>query len=338
MPLTYVTDAEPGYTRRKSGKGFTYYTTNGARLTEKTELTRIKALGIPPAYTSVWICTDPNGHLQATGRDAKGRKQYRYHAEWTLSQNTSKYNHLLTFAKHLPRIRRHVRTQMNQPGLGRAKVIATAINLLETTLIRVGNEDYARTNKSYGLTTLRDRHVKITGGELRFQFKGKSGKEWNLRLSDRRIAKVIRACQDLPGQKLFQYLDDNGERHGLSSQDINEYLRTFTGEDITAKDFRTWAGTVTAFTELAGCERPESVTATRRTISDVVKRVANKLGNTPAICRKCYIHPLIFEAFEHGKMDKPLPTLTGLTKPERLTLALLASQRKNPRPVAACLT
>ncbi|TKW61402.1 MAG: DNA topoisomerase IB [Blastochloris viridis] len=326
MPLTYVTDAEPGYTRRKSGKGFSYYTPDGDRVTDKVEIARINALGIPPAYTQVWICTNPEGHLQATGRDAKGRKQYRYHPDWTVSQNLTKYSRMVTFAQHLPRIRRHIRAQMNQPGLGRAKIIATAINLLEVTLIRIGNEDYARTNKSYGLTTLRNRHVQVKGQELRFRFIGKSGKEWNLSLTDHRVAKVIRACQELPGQRLFQYKDEDGEYRALSSHDINDYLRELTGDDISAKDFRTWAGTVLAYTEISKLERPDSLTAIRKCLTGVVKQVAAKLGNTPAICRKCYIHPAVFQQFETGVLvNEKIINSRGLTKREQLTLAVLQS-------------
>lgn len=341
--LTYVTDAEPGYTRHKSGKGFSYRDESGKTITDKTTLERIKKLGIPPAYIHVWISPDPNGHLQATGRDAKGRKQYRYHADWSEAQTTGKYGRMLEFAHLLPKLRRKVKSDMAQPGLGRTKVLATVVNLLETTLIRVGNEDYARTNKSFGLSTLRDRHVKFEGPHqdtMRFQFMGKSGKQWNLKVTDRRLAKLVKACQDIPGQKLFQYLDDSGERHAVTSQDINAYLRETTGQDITAKDFRTWAGTVLAAQALRKAELATSATHAKRTITEAVKAVAAKLGNTPAICRKCYVHPDIFVCYEKGRLHEDLDTLvatqrkllSGLKTEEATVIVLLGGTQSGKKP------
>lgn len=340
MALIYVTDSDPGITRHKSGKGFSYKLPGGTPIRDKPTIARINALAIPPAYTSVWICPDANGHIQATGRDDKNRKQYRYHADWNATRDLTKYGRMLHFAYLLPKIRRRIRAHMAQPGLGRNKVLATVVNLLETTLIRVGNEDYARTNKSYGLSTLRDRHVQIKGAELRFRFTGKSGKEWNLKLTDRRLAKLVKACQDIPGQKLFQYLTEDGQRHAVTSQDINTYLRDLTGEDITAKDFRTWAGTVLATTELKQADLADTPTAAKRTITAAVKAVAAKLGNTPAICRKCYVHPDIFICYEKGKLHQDIAplvakqrkALAGLRADEAAVVILLTPKSGKPKP------
>src|SRR5215218_8318368 len=241
--LLYVSDEEPGIRRGKSGTGFTYTKPDGKKVEDKATLKRIHSLAIPPAYTDVWICAKPNGHIQATGRDAKGRKQYRYHPAFREVRESAKYEHMMAFAAALPSIRAKLAEHMALRGLPREKVLATVVHLLENTLIRVGNDDYAKANKSYGLTTLRDPHVKVDGSELRFQFKGESGKMWRLRVKDRRVAKIVKACQDLPGQDLFQYLDENGERKDVTSADVNAYLKEITGRDITAKDFRTWAGT-----------------------------------------------------------------------------------------------
>ncbi|RYG61289.1 MAG: DNA topoisomerase IB, partial [Alphaproteobacteria bacterium] len=334
------TDSDPGITRHKAGKGFSYKDADGQTVRDKATLQRIRSLAIPPAYTAVWVCANPNGHIQATGRDDRGRKQYRYHAEWNAARDLTKYGRMLHFAYLLPKIRRRVRTHMAQPGLGRNKVLATVVNLLETTLIRVGNEDYARTNKSYGLSTLRDRHVQIKGSELRFRFTGKSGKEWNLKLADRRLAKVVKACQDIPGQKLFQYLTEDGERHAVTSQDINSYLRDITGEDITAKDFRTWAGTVLAAGELRQADLATSPTAAKRTITTAVKAVAAKLGNTPAICRKCYVHPDIFVCYQKGRLHQDIApivasqrkALAGLRTEEAAVVVLLTPKSGSRKP------
>jgi DNA topoisomerase-1 len=298
--LTYVSDEEPGIRRRKSGKGFTFTGPDGKTVADKATLERIRSLAIPPAYTDVWICPSPSGHLQATGRDAKGRKQYRYHPAFREVRESTKYEHMIEFAKGLPAIRKTVDEHMSLRGLPREKVLATVVHLLENTLIRVGNADYAKQNKSYGLTTLRDPHVKVDGGELRFQFKGKSGKTWKLSVKDRRIAKIVKACQDLPGQDLFQYLDENGERQSITSADVNAYLKEITGRDITAKDFRTWSGTVLAALALAEFEQFDSEAKAKKNIRAAIEKVSARLGNTPSICRKCYVHPEVFSCYLDG--------------------------------------
>jgi len=298
--LVYISDDEPGIRRKKAGKGFTYVMPGGARVEDKATLERIRALAIPPAYTDVWICPDPRGHIQATGRDAKGRKQYRYHTGFREVRESTKYEHMLEFAQSLPAIRARIREHMGLPGLPREKVLATIVHLLETTLIRVGNSDYAKQNKSYGLTTLRDPHVKVDGSALRFQFKGKSGKTWQLQVEDRRVAKIVKACQDLPGQHLFQYLDEAGERQSVTSADVNAYLKEITGRDITAKDFRTWAGTVLAAMALAEFESFDSQAKAKKNIRAAIERVSAQLGNTPTICRKCYVHPEVLNSYLEG--------------------------------------
>jgi DNA topoisomerase-1 len=250
----------------------------------------------------VWICPDPRGHIQATGRDAKGRKQYRYHPGWVEVRDSTKYAHLLEFAHALPKIRARIDADMKKPGLPRAKVLATVVHLLETTLIRVGNEDYVKENKSYGLTTLRNRHVDVNGKELRFEFKGKSGKLWKLRIENRRVAKIVKACQELPGQHLFQYVDDDNERKEVTSADVNDYLREISGLDITAKDFRTWAGTVLAAMALSEFEAVDSQARAKRNIKAAIERVASRLGNTVTICRKCYVHPEVFNSYLDGNL------------------------------------
>ncbi|HVL71024.1 MAG TPA: DNA topoisomerase IB [Beijerinckiaceae bacterium] len=300
--LAYVSDEEPGIRRRKAGKGFAYLRPDGSKVRDPATLKRIRKLAIPPAYTDVWICPRADGHIQATGRDAKGRKQYRYHAAFREIRDSTKYEHMLAFGRMLPAIRAKVQEHMGLRGLPREKVLATVVNLLETTLIRVGNPDYARQNKSYGLTTLRDPHVKVNGSELRFRFKGKSGKEWRLQVKDRRVAKVVRACQDLPGQHLFQYLDEEGERREVTSTDVNAYLKEVTGYDITAKDFRTWAGTVLAALALQEVEAFDSQAKAKKNIRAAIEQVAARLGNTPTICRKCYVHPEVLNSYVEGSL------------------------------------
>ena len=300
--LAYVSDEEPGIRRRKAGKGFAYLRPDGSKVRDPATLKRIRKLAIPPAYTDVWICPRADGHIQATGRDAKGRKQYRYHAAFREIRDSTKYEHMLAFGRMLPAIRAKVQEHMGLRGLPREKVLATVVNLLETTLIRVGNPDYARQNKSYGLTTLRDPHVKVNGSELRFRFKGKSGKEWRLQVKDRRVAKVVRACQDLPGQHLFQYLDEEGERREVTSTDVNAYLKEITGYDITAKDFRTWAGTVLAALALQEVEAFDSQAKAKKNIRAAIEQVAARLGNTPTICRKCYVHPEVLNSYVEGSL------------------------------------
>lgn len=300
--LTYVDDSRPGLTRRRSGKGFSYRDAQGAPVRDEATLDRIRKLAIPPAYTDVWICPRRNGHIQATGRDAKGRKQYRYHPDFREAREADKFSRIMSFADALPSIRRRVESDMRRKGLPRDKVLATVVYLLETTLIRVGNDDYARTNRSYGLTTLRDPHVTINGSELTFRFKGKSGKKWNVALKDRRVARIVKACQDLPGQELFQYIDDDGVQRDVTSSDVNAYLRGITGEDFTAKDFRTWAGTVLAALALRAFESFDSEAGAKRNVRSAIEDVAQRLGNTPTICRKCYIHPEIFDSYLEGAL------------------------------------
>ena len=300
--LRYVTDEKPGITRRKSGKGWSYRDPRGQKISKTEVIARINKLAVPPAYEDVWICPQADGHIQATGRDAKGRKQYRYHERFREVQESAKYEHMLAFAKLLPGIRAKCAEHMKLPGLPREKVLATIVHLLESTMIRVGNADYVKQNKSYGLTTLNDRHVKIEKGELRFRFKGKSGKEWNLSHKDKRIAKIVRQCQDLPGQHLFQYVGEDGERHEVTSSDVNAYLREIAGQGVTAKYFRTWTGTVLAALALSEFEIFDSDAAAKKNIRAAIEQVAARLGNTPTVCRKCYVHPAIID----GYLDKAL--------------------------------
>ncbi len=330
--LRYVSDEEPGIRRRRAGKGFAYTGPDGEPVREEPVLSRIRALAIPPAYTDVWICTRANGHIQATGRDARGRKQYRYHPRWREFRDSNKYERMLDFARTLPAIRERVAADMGKRGLGREKVLATVVNLLETTLIRVGNSDYAKQNKSYGLTTLRTRHVDVEGGALRFRFKGKSGKEWNVRVRDRRLARIVRSCQELPGQHLFQYADEAGEIRAVTSADVNDYLREITGRDITAKDFRTWAGTVLAAMALKEFETFDSAAAAKKNLRAAIEKVAARLGNTPTICRKCYIHPEVMNAYVAGSLLEEIKEeveselrdeLAGLEPEEAAVLAML---------------
>ena len=295
--LVYVSDDEPGIRRRGAGRGFSYRGPDGVRIADKAALARIKALAVPPAYTDVWICADPNGHIQATGRDAKGRKQYRYHPRFREVRESAKYEHMFVFAEALPVIRARIDADMRRRGLPREKVLACVVHLLENTLIRVGNDGYAKQNKSFGLSTLRGRHVDVEGAELRFRFKGKSGKSWNLALRDRRIARIVRSCQELPGQKLFQYVDEAGARHDVTSADVNAYLHEIAGRDVTAKDFRTFAGTVLAALALREFEAVDSEAARKRNIRAAIESVSARLGNTPTICRKCYVHPEILESY-----------------------------------------
>lgn len=295
--LVYASTEGPGLRRRRAGKGFCYLSADGARITDAGVLARIRALAIPPAWSRVWICPYADGHIQAFGYDEKGRKQYRYHPKFREIREGVKFEHMMGFAEALPGIRREVARDMAAPGLGPRKVVATIVHLLETTMIRVGNASYAKENKSYGLTTLRDRHVEVAGTSLRFHFKGKSGKVWRLQVRDRRVARIVKACQELPGQHLFQYLDDQGQRRAVTSAEVNAYLKEISGADITAKDFRTWTGTVLAAMALAELEFADSQTRKKRNVTRAIERVAAQLGNTPTICRKCYIHPEIVNAY-----------------------------------------
>jgi len=301
--LRYVTDQQPGIVRLGHKARFRYRLSSGKSVRDRAILERIKGLAIPPAWTSVWISPQPEAHLQATGRDARGRKQYRYHPDFAAIRDSAKYAHLVDFAKSLPDLRRRLKRDLRRTGLPREKILAAIVTLLEETLIRVGNEDYARNNRSFGLTTLRNRHVKVRGGEIAFLFKGKSGKEWSLSLRNKRVAKIVRSCQDLPGQHLFEYRGEDGSVHGVSSSDVNAYLKEISGRDITAKDFRTWAGTVKAAIAFNNFSGPASKKATRA----IVAGVAEELGNTIAVCRKCYIHPAIFSGFEDGTLRLRTP-------------------------------
>jgi DNA topoisomerase I len=331
--LRYVCDSGPAIRRRRAGKGFLYLDANGRRVANAETLKRIRSLVIPPAWTDVWICAAADGHIQATGRDVKGRKQYKYHAEYREAREQSKYEHLFAFAEALPKIRATVAEHMSLRGLPRQKVLATVVHLLESTLIRVGNDEYARNNQSYGLTTLKSDHVAVEGSEVRFQFTGKSGKQWSLAMRDRRVARIIRACQELPGQDLLQYFNEEKALHAVSSGDVNAYLREITGADITAKDFRTWAGTMLMARHLAISEPFTSATQAKRVMSAAVKKVAAALGNTPAVCRKSYIHPAISDAYlsgafvlkvmEEGRSSKS----AGLRPEEVAVLVLLRSAR-----------
>jgi DNA topoisomerase-1 len=306
--LRYATDERPGIRRQKHARGFRYVDPDGKAVTDARELKRVKRLAIPPAWTEVWIATDPRAHLQATGRDAKGRKQYRYHERFREVRDEAKYERMLEFAHALPRIRVRVDSDLGASGLPKEKVLATIVRLLETTLIRVGNAEYAKDNDSFGLTTLREKHVEVDGARVRFRFRGKSGKDHDVDVRDRRVARVIEELQELPGQELFIYLDEDGEVRRVDSDDVNAYLREIAGKDFTAKDFRTWAGTVLAAHSLAAIEPVENIRHARRNITAAVERVAARLGNTPAICRKCYIHPAIVESYIDGDLARALGT------------------------------
>ena len=300
--LRYVSDDSPGIARRRSGKAFRYLHADGTAVRDPATLGRIRALAIPPAWTDVWICERDDGHLQATGRDARGRKQYRYHRRWREVRDDTKYGRMVAFAKALPRIRRRVRRDLALPGLPREKVLATIVRLLERTRIRVGNEEYARENDSFGLTTLRERQVKVRGAKLKFRFRGKSGVQHDIELTDPRLASIVRRMQDLPGQELFQYIDENGEARGIESADVNAYLKEIAEDDFTSKDFRTWAGTVLAARALQALTPFESVAEGKRNVVQAIEAVAKKLGNTKAVCRKCYVHPAILDTYLEGRL------------------------------------
>jgi DNA topoisomerase I len=329
--LQYVGDDRPGYTRKPTGKHFEYFDTEEKPIRDEQRLLRIKRLAIPPAWTDVWICPSPNGHIQATGRDARGRKQYRYHERWREVRDENKFDRLAQFAKTLPNIRRRVAQDLKSPGLPRRKVLATIVRLLERTFIRIGNEEYARENKSFGLTTLKNRHVKVKGAQARFQFRGKSGRQHEVDVTDSRVAKVIAKCQDLPGQDLFQYVDEDGEVQDVTSQDVNEYLGQIAGGDFTTKDFRTWGGTVLAAIALSTQGNFETKKQAKSNIKTAICAVAELLGNTPAVCRKCYVHPIIVEAYLKRTRIAGLNGREGLKQPdlraaERAVLKFLRAQ------------
>jgi DNA topoisomerase-1 len=304
--LRFSSDARPGISRRRSGRGFSYRDPDGATIRDRATLARIRSLAVPPAWTDVWICPDPRGHLQATGRDARGRKQSRYHADYRASRERVKYDRMLAFARLLPRIRERVDADLARHGLPREKVLAAVVRLLELTLIRVGNDEYARLNRSFGLTTLRDHHARVRGAQVRFRFRGKSGVMQDVTIRDRRLARVVGRCQDLPGQELLQYVDDEGEVRDVRSDDVNEYLREIAGEEVTAKDFRTWAGTVLAYRALMALQPGETEREARRNVVEAVRRTAESLGNTPAVARRSYVHPEVLEAYLDGSIGEAL--------------------------------
>lgn len=304
--LHYVGDGAQGITRRRRGATFSYVRPDGTRVRDRGTLDRIRSLAIPPAWTDVWICSDPDGHLQATGRDVRGRKQYRYHPRWREVRDETKYGRMSSFGAALPLIRERTDQHLRLPGLQREKVLATVVRLLETTCIRVGNEEYARTNKSFGLTTLRGRHVEIEGSTIHFHFRGKSGVHHKVDVRDRRLARIVKNCQEIPGYELFQYIAEDGSRQSIDSSDVNRYLREISGEEFTAKDFRTWAGTLFAAFALRECGACDSTAQIKKNVVQAVKSVAERLGNTVAVCRKCYIHPMVIDAYTSGSLIEML--------------------------------
>ena len=337
--LRYVKDDGPGIRRTMSSLGFRYYRPDGRLIRNPPELKRIAKLAVPPAWTDVWICPDPHGHLQATGRDARGRKQYRYHPQWRETRDETKFERMTAFAAALPKIRARTTADLARAGLTREKVLATVVRLLEKSLIRVGNDEYAKENKSFGLTTLRDRHVTVNGSKMKFEFRGKSGVRHSVSVADRRLARTVKSCRDLPGQELFQYLDDDGRRCVVGSGDVNDYLRGISGEEFTAKDFRTWAGTVllcAAVRDATLAKKP----AAKRTL-EAIDAVAGVLGNTRAVCRKSYIHPGVIDACTTGTLDQMLArspggrSRRGLSADEAAVLAVLERLSRQTRKKAA---
>jgi DNA topoisomerase-1 len=330
--LRYAADDRPGIRRRRQGRGFSYRAADGTLIRDRETLARIRALAIPPAWTDVWICPSPNGHLQASGRDARGRKQYRYHERWRTRRGADKFARMLAFGKALPRIRARCDADLARRGVPREKVLAAVVRLLELTLIRVGNDEYARLNRSFGLTTLRDRHARIDGASIRFRFRGKSGRQHEVDLRDRRLAGVVRRCQELPGQELFQYIDEDGVVRDVSSDDVNDYLEAASGERFTAKDFRTWAGTVLAYRALMALQPADGDHAARRAVVQAIQQTADRLGNTPAVARGSYVHPAVVDAYLDGRLrgalvevaeDQREPPPGADPAEERAVLALL---------------
>jgi DNA topoisomerase I len=339
--LRYMTDEKPGIGRKKAGTGFSYIGLDGKPIRDKQEIERIKSLAIPPAWTDVWISPSPRGHIQATGRDDKGRKQYRYHTRWREVRDENKYERMIAFAEALPLIRARTVQDLSMHGLPREKVLAAVVQLLDRTLIRVGNQEYARENDSYGLTTLRKRHVDVEGTEIRFHFRGKSGKEHDVDVRDRRLANIVKRCLDIPGYELFKYVDEDGERHDVESNHVNDYLREITGEDFTAKDFRTWAGTVLAAQALQQFEEFDSEAAAKKNVVQAIEHVAQRLGNTPAICRKCYVHPAVLDSYLQGSLAKALreeidedlaSNISDLAPEEAAVLVILRRQLAEDSP------
>ncbi len=333
--LRYVHDTRPGITRHGAGKGFFYRSAKGEKITDERTLERIKSLAIPPAWTDVWICPSPNGHLQATGRDARNRKQYRYHPKWREVRDETKYEHMIEFGQALPEIRKRVDADLGKHGLPREKILAAIVRLLETTLIRIGNDQYAKENKSFGLTTMRDRHADISGSTVTFSYRGKSGIDHEVELHDKRLANVVRRSQELPGQELFQYVDDEGTRQSVDSGDVNDYLKEISGKDFTAKDFRTWAGTVLAAEALSGFEDVDTDAAAKENVVRAIENVAGRLGNTVAICRKCYVHPAVIDAYLDGhtvetirqRAGKELSDNLRNLPPEEAAVLMLLNER-----------
>lgn len=333
--LRYVSDTRPGIRRKRVGKNFSYIGLDGKPIHDQQVLQRIRSLGIPPAWTNVWICPKPNGHIQATGRDAKGRKQYRYHPHWREVRDETKYNRVIAFGEALPAIRARVNHDLKLNGLPREKVLAAVVWLLDTTAIRVGNEEYAKENGSFGLTTLRNRHVDISGSKIYFHFRGKGGKEHTVSVQNRQLARIVKRCQDLPGHELFEYIDDNGQLSTVESADVNEYLRQVSGSDFTAKDFRTWAGTAFAMDALKGLGEAENQTKAKKNIGQAIEVAAEHLGNTKTICRKCYVHPAVIDSYLEGSLltslsrqdDEQAADTAGLRPEEAHVLQFLKQQQ-----------
>ena len=325
--LVYTTDAGPGIRRERRGDGFAYLKPRGGEVDDEKTLARIRALAIPPAYESVWICPRANGHLQATGVDARGRKQYRYHPDFRAARDAAKFHRLADFGTRLPRVHKRIERDLALQGMPKEKVLATLVDLLERSLIRVGNEEYAKDNKHYGLTTLRNRHAKVESGGVTFHFVGKSGVKHDVALHDRKLARIVKQLQELPGQDLFQYVGENGQPHGVTSSDVNAYLKEAAGEEFTAKDFRTWAASVRALETLAGRGAPGTKKEAKAAIDETIRAVSKELGNTPSVCRKCYVHPTVLEAFASGR----LPTRG---KAERALIAMLREEAKASAPCA----
>lgn len=339
--LRYVNDSDPGITRQPSGKTFRYRDARGRIVSDSTTLARIQRLAIPPAWTEVWICPHDNGHIQAVGRDARGRKQYRYHPDWRAARDETKYERMIAFGQTLPKIRRRVARDLAWRGLGRKKVLAAIVRLLEATLVRVGNDEYARANGSFGLSTMQDKHATIEGGTVRFTFKGKSGRRHEIEVREARLARLVRQVQDLPGQELFQFVDDQGRVQDIKSDDVNAYLREIAGAEFSAKDFRTWAGTVLAALALQRFEQFETKAQAKKNLVQAIEHVAARLGNTPAVCRKCYIHPVILSSYLDGATIATLRRktetalghgLSSLSGPEGAVLAFLQERLRQPKP------
>lgn len=333
--LTYSSDQEPGLRRKKRGSQFAYFRESGELIRDKETLGRIKRMAIPPAWTDVWICPKDSGHIQATGRDARGRKQYRYHGDWRAQRDENKFGRMIAFAKALPRVRRRVKRDLNRRGMTRERVLATVVRLLETTLIRVGNDEYARHNKSYGLTTMHNKHARVIGGKIHFNFRGKSAVKHEISLNDPKLARIVRQCQDMPGQELFAYEDTDGQARDVGSQDVNEYLRAITSDDFTAKDFRTWAGTVLAAIALRELSAVTDAAPTKKNVVSAIESVAKLLGNTPSVCRKCYVHPAILDSYLEGetiatirqRADRKIDRSLAKLKPEEAAVLVLLQRR-----------